>query len=715
MTRSQNYSVENNFIKGVLTEFSGINYPENACSDALNCYFTEKGEVRRRLGINFESGFELVNYAISDEDVVNTYHWKNVAGNATRSFLVAQIGSNLEFFDFNSDEALSANYKPLYQRSLNNEKAVGAEDIGKFYCQFASGNGRLYVAHPQCEPFFCYYDEEDDTIRTDQIRFRIRDLRVLDDGFDEADYHPTREEWDADPAVEYNVRNQGWVNKYLNTWEEMNTGELEPSGGFSWPSKAELWWYSRVPPGVDESDAQRGLDMRERSRTKYPTSGNSLAPRGYYLLDPFNQDRSDAIGRSGIDIVSSGSQRPSTIAFMNSRVFYSGVNADKYNNIIYFSNILRDADQQIRFYQNADPTSEISFELLPNDGGNIVISDAGQIVYMRQVADSLVVLATNGVWSISGSQGIGFTATDYSTNKVSDVGCLTHTSVVLIDGVPTWWNSEGIWSLTKEGVVSITKSTIQSFYDEIPEICKLNAKGAYNPLTREACWIYGDDPLQPHTYNRAIVFRSSTGAFYFYSFSDEALLKDIANVSGYSLSDVDAIVLDNADAVVKDNADASVIVSVEATTAQRGLFKFLTKLGTDMTFSEIRDEDYLDWVSVDEEAGGVSYESYFITGFRLKGQATRKFQTPYIIVYSRSEENSSCYMRGLWEFSNSGNSGLYTNQQQVYAAKTYRDYSTRRLRIRGNGLALQLRFEADTNKPFGIIGWATSEMIDDRV
>jgi hypothetical protein len=714
MPRSASEAVDNNFVKGLLTEFSGLNFPENACSDALNVTFEDDGRVTRRKGIDFEDSFTLIPYNSGVTDRCNSVFWQNIAGDSDRAFVVSQIGSELEFFEVIGSQALSDNYRSSYTIDMNTLRESGAPSCALDMAQFAVGNGRLYVAHPYCQPFYVYYDEDADDMLTEQLEIKIRDFTIVDDGVPEANDEITNKT----PQAEYNLKNQGWRDRYLEAWE----GDTSSN---DWPAKSMLWWYFRLPAGEEpRSDASlKGLDFKKGKREIFSTAGNSFAPRGYFILDAFYQDRSAAIGKTVVDVVTSGYQRPCAVAFMNGRLFYGGTNADKYTNTIYFSNIIRDLDQPIRFYQNGDPTSEVSYELLPNDGGSIVIPEAGRILFMKQVADQLFVLATNGVWAVRGSEGIGFTATDYSVTKISDHGALTYAPVVMAEGVPFWWNNEGIWTFTQDkGAVNLTKDTIQTFYDEIPLLSKLSAKGTYNGLTQELMWVYSSTDGDPRSFNRALVFNTSTGAFYPYSFTGGVTIKDVVAISGLGTSSSAELVYDEMGSqVTQDGTGDPITVSRQTTVSAESTFKFLVYDENEITWAELNDEDYIDWTRA---AIGSNYESYFVTGFKLKGNAARKQSTPYITVHSEYIEDASCKMIGIWDFASSGNSGRYTNSQQVYPVSTsassgstpsYYTFVRRRLKVRGSGLALQLRFESEDNKPFTIIGWATFDMVNERV
>src|SRR3954465_3877061 len=90
-------TTENNFTKGLVTEFTGLNFPENAATDTDNCVYTLVGDVNRRLGINYEQNF---NTFVQDRSnrAVNTFKWNNAGGDGDTQVIVTQIGMTLLFY-----------------------------------------------------------------------------------------------------------------------------------------------------------------------------------------------------------------------------------------------------------------------------------------------------------------------------------------------------------------------------------------------------------------------------------------------------------------------------------------------------------------------------------------------------------------------------------------------------------------------------------------
>src|SRR6267154_156931 len=97
MPSQQISSVENNFTKGLITESTGMNFPENAATDTDNCTYTLIGDVTRRLGIDHEVN-RVLNSISRTSKAINTYKWNNVGGDGLTQLVVEQVGSTLYFY-----------------------------------------------------------------------------------------------------------------------------------------------------------------------------------------------------------------------------------------------------------------------------------------------------------------------------------------------------------------------------------------------------------------------------------------------------------------------------------------------------------------------------------------------------------------------------------------------------------------------------------------
>jgi len=757
-------AVENGFIRGLISEATGLNFPKDAATDTLNCTFDAKGVVSRRLGIDYEASASTANTVTRNSSAVTEFLWESVAGDGNRSFLVAQVGTILHFWNVPSSGALSAN-KKSFTVNLATYQVSGATNIGTRPCQFAAGQGVLFVVHPNCEPFYISYSSGTDNITETQITVFIRDLWGIEESIP-FNVRPSS----ITTHHKYNLFNQGWYVGYAFVYNGNNvsdgsnipydywvaTRSVKEIDGY--PSNADVWWQYKNSIGAFSLQALR---------VSGKTPPSSPAPKGHFIMKAFQQykgyskianfDRTSSttatvtlyegvpwlsgtsvtveganlsqynntftvssigsgtshdqfsitgtfplstdegpkenfyvfLSNNAAPHITAGTNRPSTVAFYAGRVWYGGTSAQDFNDKIYFTKIIEQPSDYGRCYQVNDPTSEDLSDLLPTDGGVIAIPDMGNLVKMVAVGQDLILFATNGVWRITGSEGIGFTANDYSVSKLSNVPAISPLSFVVVEGSPLFWNNDGIYSMTPEGVQPLTDKTIKSWYTNLCTCSKANAKGVYNPLDKTIYWLYRSTPLSTtddtYEYDRILCLNTITGSFYPHS---------IGTGSGYPT--VNGVV------VTQYNG------AVGSTT------KFLTTKNTSgttftVTFSEFRDTNYVDWETPDV---GLDFDSYFTTGFKVPGEGLRQQFGNYINVFCNAAANSSLKLRAKWDYANAANSGEWSSEQEVYISKTLRDTLRRRVKLRGRGIACQLSFRSSAGKPFSLIGWSMMETVN---
>lgn len=756
MPRSISVAVENSFIKGLITEATGLNQPENSCVETFDCIFDKTGKVSRRLGLDYESNNTLVTASAANSAIAE-FLWKSVSKNGSISFQVVQLGATLHFFGISSSNTISNN-KKSFTVNVNDFKILDAPSVVDVECAFATGNGLLFVAHPYCNPFFIEYDDETDTITTSEINIKVRDVRGLPNANTsgdilDSDYRPLFSE--ATPELSYNLLNQGWYTQYATTvggtslflgrstldfWRQIRQLNSPPhvTNRDDLPSESDIWWFFKTPM-VSPLDDINSLPKEAVSSYEIETSLerstiNSPAPKGHYILDAFNIDRSsisatDAdtvkgafntlFSTTGIEVESSGYQRPSQIAFYAGRVFYGGTDSKGFNTKLYFTQIIDGSRYVDRCYQQEDPTKEDGADILSSDGGVIEIPDMASVIKLFVISDALYAFCTNGIWRISGSEGIGFTATDYSVVKIASIGALGARSFVDVEGVPIWWNTDGIWTIKQDGgrpsVISITDTSIKTFFLDIPNSSKRYAKGEYNPFTRIIHWLYRStaetDISDRYKFDRILNLDVATGAFYPWTIPNTDL-----EISGISLLEGLFVNTNTTNVTVSGvNVTVSgVTVTVEETI--RGLlsaskFKYLTVNNTTnkITFSEFLNDNLIDWEtpSLNQE-----YTSYLISGYKVRGEGIRRFQNNYLQIFCDNTNLSTFDIYGRWDFANSANSGRWSQIQRVTMDDSNFRYGSRRLKMRGSGLALNFKITSVTQEPMNIVGWTALETIN---
>lgn len=207
MPRNAAISIENDFSRGLITEFSAIAFPEKAATEIWDCDMQLDRKITRRKGFEFEAG-----YTTDAEDraglVVRSFLWKNVLSDGDLELLVRQVGQMLHFYiveDPLSTEILVSTV------DLSSFAASGAPSANTIACHFSPGDGKLFVTHPYLEPLFLTYTASSQTVSATEITPEIRDLvGVTESPALDIDERPTATIAGLSDTHHYNLFNQGW-------------------------------------------------------------------------------------------------------------------------------------------------------------------------------------------------------------------------------------------------------------------------------------------------------------------------------------------------------------------------------------------------------------------------------------------------------------------------------------------------------------------------
>lgn len=757
-------SVENNFTKGLVTEYTGLNFPENAAIETFNCEYTLIGDVVRREGINEELNGTTVNITPAVQAMAS-YVWHNVNGDGQTRLMVTQVGNGLRFYQLSNATVLAPISTTLLVSTINLSN-FGTFDITK-ECTFAEGNGYLFIYHSSINPVYCSFASG--AITANSINMQIRDFVGVIDNLP-----ITTRPFNLSNEHSYNIQNQGWVQGspwsaisttavsgsaigsttfvvqagivgvtngqtvvctgtlpnsafggigsggvtthsygtvtgYSGTNLTINLISDDPSGsGYTftnwvinpnntgyintwftdvgnYPSNSDVWWFFKDNTGLFNP-----------TTTNNNTAISGHAPQGHFVLNPFTLDRTSLTGIPGLTPVIT-TKRPSHGTWFQGRIWYTGVNDSfsatgdanfySWSNQIYFSQIVGDPSDFGSCYQVNDPSSETLNDILPTDGGQIVIPETGVIHKLWPFQNGMLVFADNGVWFITGSQGIGFSANDYTITQISHVKVLSNQSFVDVQGLPLFWNEDGIYQVSPSQsgsmtVEPITVGTILSFYNNIPLASKKYARGSYDPIDYRIQWVYRNTQEtgvgDRYNYDSILNYNVYNKAFYPYTIS--------GNGNNY-INSINYVSYPYISTVTPDPG-----------------FKYLSSTaGGVFTFADEHDSTFVDW-------GSQNFVSYFITGYKVHGQGIRKFQMPYINVFSRSvADYMAYYIQGIWDYATSTDSGQYSSNQLMEIFDANHGVNFKRPRIRGRGYTLQLKFSSKDGQPFDIIGWAALE------
>lgn len=706
MPRGASITVENAFSRGLITENTPMNFPEQAVTDTLNCVYSEFGEITRRPGMDYELG--ATGQGFGNEGACVEYEWFSVENSGSTKMVVQQMGNRLSFYRVTTSSSLSAGYQPFFV-DLTNFASSGSvfEDVFQNECQFTTGRGYLFVTHPFCDPFYIDYMAETNSIVSRKISFGVRDVTGIEDGL-QIETRPA----DLSDLHRYNLFNQGWYDSFnnqgvLGLWRN---NPMTRRGRSDWPSNADIWWLNKRTALREDAPAE-GNEIVDFEMANRIALGNTPAPKGHFVFNPFYLDRSGVSGIPGIPVESSGSARPTSCVFYAGRVWYAGVRANKYSSKVYFSQLVERDDQFGKCYQINDPTSETTFDIIDTDGGTIELPLIEEVTAFRVMKDTLLVIGTNGIYSIRGSDSGPFRATNYIVEYVSDVGIRNAKSIINVETGILWWGDDAIYTLGPDQigasfqVQNLSKSTIQSFIDRVPTVNKRYIKGAYSKREQIVRWIYSNSSLdQGYNYDSILEMNVTTPAFYPYRLdSTNIRVGGIIVVAGQgtTTTQVDTTTI-GGEPVTTLGGDY--VTTRDTIVAPRPeVFKFLTKAGPNVTYSELSDMTFVDWKNA-RGGVGATYNSYAVSGFRIRGELLRKFTSTPVVFTLGNEPDASLVVEGIWDY------GERTSLAQELYYKYIPDEkhtTTRRVKIRGKGRALQLRFTSQGDRPFRLLGWAT--------
>ncbi len=697
----------NTFIKGLITEAGELTFPEDASIDELNCLLDRDGSRRRRLAVEVEENNVLSTFSVTSPDFeFTTGRWLNVGGQAGLEFMVVQNNSTLYFYNLSS-EPYSGNQKS-FSVDLTAFEHAGSTGAGTAKVQIASLSGDLVVVSSAINPFYIQYKPTTDTVVTAQITPRVRDFE-----WQGATNQYTKEIVSPGINRQYDTANSGWTGEKGGA---ALTAYISANGGY--PPLTHPWYAGK--------DASGNFSVAEWEKVY---SGSSLTGNGHFILDFFNKQR------EGLATEAESTRFQAVEAF-SGRIFYAGLTSTKNSGKILFSKQLDNISEADRCHQQNDPTSDYSSDLLDTDGGVIVIPEAHNIQKLHALGANLMVFAENGVWQINGVDGV-FRATEYSISRITDVGINNASTFVTVSDIPMWWSKHGIHTISFDKVSgrgqeqNLTISTIQTFFDKIDGNAKQRCIASYDETNKRVHWFYPSNGSGDYNKkNQVLTLDISLQSFYPWTVADSASNTDYIigaeYLAGFGSDYVDHDVFTaNGNDVVTSGGD-DVVVNKLSQLAQSdtsvALMVYDAASGK-LTIGFFQNSGFLDW-------GDANYSSYAEAGYDFMGDLILKKNAPYLQVYLRPTETgfagsdelgynpvreSSLLVSSYWDFRNNTSSSpqqayrlKYTPVVNESALSTW-DYPesvvTTRLKMRGRGRSMRLRFESEQGKDFVLLGF----------
>jgi hypothetical protein len=735
--------VYRSFIKGLITEANPLTFPENASIDESNFVLNRDGSRSRRLGIDYEDNYALTATGFTAAQLATSrqsfHRWDTPSGDTTVSIGVVRINNRLWFLDLLTNTP-SANL-------LNGGSSITLAGLSNAEIETTVINNRLIIVSKELpKPVVLTYNSSTDVVSQSTITINVRDIWGIDDGLS-IDNRPAN----LSNTHKYNLRNQGW-NPTISTVSGADAIDYTKTILGSFPSNADVWTLGKISnPGSGDYEKYDPNVLKKNSTSNYQVA------RGSYIIDAFTRgtDRTSVSGISSLPL-DQETNSITTVASYAQRLFYSGINSivsggdsrsPNYSGYIFFTQVIQSQDQLGKCHQVNDPTDPSINDLVASDGGSIQIPDATQIIKVVSSQSSLLVFAENGVWEVYGDTG-GFIATSFQVSKVSPNGVINPRSIVNVGGNFVYWSKAGIYLLSPDAgsgrfsAQSISLTSIQSLYLNIPDLGKNNCRGFYDEKENRVRWMYNDSTTYStdnyiNRYTKELVLDLTLQAWYTNSISSLAsnspAITDYIEVPGYAVSTSNSTVEVGTDDVIV-TAGTTVIITDTILTNRSSLFSFLVMRGSSFTISKYNSSSFTDWKTAGSGTGA-NYSSYLVTGYELFNDLMRKKQAPYIFFYfNRTEDGfstvgssllldnpSSCLVQAQWNWANSANSGKWGNQFQAYrllrnyipsgAADPF-DYGdsviVTKNKLRGSGKCLSLKIESEAGKDMKLLGWGIS-------
>lgn len=813
----------NTFVRGLITEASPFTFPDNCSIAEDNFILNRKGYRERRPGIDLESGFEFTegpSYAEYSESAISTYKWENVNSDGTLLILIVQIGFNLYFFD-GTKSPISA-YPLNGGNPINISSATIVPDSGptvsaflganaKTVCSFSNISGKCIITNGSECVFTLTYNAQEDSVRLKIYGLMVRDIWGIDDLLKVSD-RPSYYDPITDQHL-YNIFNQGWGSIDSTLSVPLAQIYVNSSTGNVWPSNADI-----PSTGIDTlNDNTFKVSLVEKA-----LKSENHAPKGAYIIDIFNRGASRALAYEGLSLLnnynmteggweyepedgeSSWSQFlhriaagsvsvPITlslptdktsggvrcVAAYAGRLFYSGFKNEVTDGdrrspnlggyVLYTQTV--DSEEKIaKCYQESDPTGWETPDLIATDGGSVQIPEASDIRKLIAFGRSLLVFAANGVWEIRG-ENTTFSATDNRVIKLSTNGCLSPSSVLVTEDSVVYWSLSGIYEIfvdsQKDSLVttSIVSESIQSFYDDIPYLSKINSVGVYSDYSKKVTWAYSAEEdvseyQKTFKFTKQLVYDRVLKSFYTLTLSDiegniigpsdlrvssifnpGRFISNIYNERLYITSGALVTTISGEEVTIEQNIPSSAPLDTAYLCV---LPPGSTSSPCDFTFGSLNNNSFKDWESY-LGIDAMDTEAYIETGYELLqdsgnvGDSQRQKQLNYITVHLERTESgfdidlnpigeSSCILQTKWGFVDEESDSKWRPGQQVYrlrrkytpsgAGDTF-DYGSSVIstknKVRGRGRALQLRFSTESGKNCILYGWGAEYSTTSKV
>ena len=525
----------------------------------------------------------------------------------------------------------------------------------------------------------------------------------------------TDEEKAESRAHIYNLWNQGWnqseITDYLNayTFTEDNIQK-------AWyPSNNFQWFLAKDPSTL----AFKPTDLLLLA------FGNTRAPSGRGILYYMHQDRAEISGLQGISVEYPRIPYYSDIIAYAGRVWYlSG------DTVLYSQVLFDDLNKSDKCYQEADPTSEKISDLVDTDGGMIQIPELGEGIRFCLVGGALAVVGTKSIQLISGGQNNAFTATAYVRGAMQAYTAISPRSFVTTEYGTFFWSDVGIVLLSyQEGfsAQNITENTINTFYQKIPDWAMKKCVGIYNRAQKQIVWMYPGNENNYLNLNKMLVYDILKNSWTPFEITSTESLEDGTSLpwivggvtleTSYKNDNIYPVYAEGSE-VVDDRGFRILVddpIEREDQTFKSAVLVCFDNSESKTTFGSFDNLNCLDWAAGDIYGPGVNYNSYLVSHPINLGSTAWNKTIPYLLAYFRRTETgyttdgvkiypSACQGAILWDWNNTGRSGKWDAQQELYRYEKDtlldNDYVFSKTRVYGGGRAFKVKLSSKDNNYF---------------
>lgn len=756
------------FSAGLITDNSPMQEISNSTLEEQNMLLLKDGSRARRRGLNYEDGF-VRRSGITGLNVQLTIIPHGYTGipsliavRPTTSNL-STTGFRVDAWDIAADGTIgtfdrSNSTSGYLNYNAHRQMSTWGKDLYVPGCQF-EGASSAYAT--------VAYQQESSFMAASQRYLFVRDLWGTDDGLDITE-RPTT----LDANHLYNLVNQGW------SWADISAFNTLMS---AYPSNGDLPYFGKTTSGYD-------ADLLDA----VPNTG-ARAPRGACILRARNLDRSVCVlvtdaftaqGSLSTGDIDDGGEQALTDKFsteFSGRIVWASqrdahytpdtTSVPDFENLILFSTSIESpasattfgdplasgdlANTALNCHALNDPTSE-GFQQLATDGGFFALPNAGRIMGLHSIGSTLVIIASNGVWSIRSPEGV-FNPVTANIEKISGVGCESEKSVVLAKEQIVFKGLDGIYVIrgTDNGVISdkVSAGRIEvwlsrhrdQFHDAM-----------YDPVSQEIRWLVHKSVEPGETgwaetgselKQQELIYHMDRGAFTVNRFPNVTLSVSAWPTAGSVTSGTfilgyvplpTPVLADlperNDGTTTDEDVTRHTIVDLYRSTTS---FKYAVMDSTGVTFADYSTDTYTDFTdTIDEEV-----DAYMITSYDNDGDSQRNKQVGHITIsFYRTEigvedpgggyvaaNQGSCLLDYYWDHAQRTPTENSARRKETY--KLLKDYTVSgstdpydygqavivtKNKIRGRGKSLQLEFHSSADKDLQILGWGISKKVNRR-